>query len=62
MVSPAEVAAGGVAAETASPAVKADAVEGSSGPAVSRDAARRVKGKKGCHTSWWSSESLEGGS
>ena len=46
MVSPEEVAAGGVAAETASPAVKADAVEGSSGPAVSRDAARRVKGKK----------------
>ena len=45
-MSPEEVAAGGVAAETASPAVKADAVEGSSGPAVSRDAARRVKGKK----------------
>ena len=46
MVSPEEVAAGGVAAETASPAVKADAVEGSSGPAVSRDAAKRVKGKR----------------
>ena len=45
-MSPEEVAAGGVAAETASPAVKADAVEGSSGPAVSRDAARRVRGKK----------------
>ena len=44
MVSPEEVAASEAATGLGSPAVKADAVAKSSGPAVSRDAARRVKG------------------
>ena len=44
MVSPEEVAASEAATGPGSPAVKADAVAKSSGPAVSRDAARRVKG------------------
>ena len=44
MVSPEEVAASEAATGLGSPAVKADAVAKSSGPAASRDAARRVKG------------------
>ena len=44
MVSLEEVAASEAATGLGSPAVKADAVAKSSGPAVSRDAARRVKG------------------